>query len=143
MKHFSLLWKLLVLFAVVSVSLFVVLNTVGQDIMQNKMLARTKEELYQDGTTYISDYLLEYYEKNIDYNELVMQLDLLGFMTDSRVWLVSKNGLIVLDSEKRASNFSLLEADASFLEAVASAAAFVISCNNVVIYCNLTVRYMH
>jgi len=117
MKHFSLLWKLLVLFAVVSVSLFVMLNTVGLDIMQDRMLARTKEELYQNGTTYVSDYLLEYYEKNIGYNELVRQMELLGFMTDSRVWLVSKNGLIVLDSMKTAGDFSLLEADASFLEA--------------------------
>ncbi|MBQ7863385.1 MAG: HAMP domain-containing protein [Lachnospiraceae bacterium] len=117
MKHFSLLWKLLILFAVVSVSLFVLLNTAGLNIMQDKTLTRTKEELYQDGTAYVSDYLLEYYEKNIDYNELVTQLELLGFMTDSRVWLVSKNGLIVLDSEKTASDFSLMEADASFLEA--------------------------
>ena len=117
MKHFSLLWKLLVLFAVVSVSLFVMLNTVGLDIMQDRMLTRTKEELYQDGTAYVSDYLLEYYEKNIDYNELVIQLELLGFLTESRVWLVSKNGLIVLDSAKTASDFSLMEADASFLEA--------------------------
>jgi signal transduction histidine kinase len=116
MKHFSLLWKLLTLFAVVSVSLFVLLNTVGLDIMQEKTLTRTKEELYQDGTAYVSDYLLKYYEKNIDYNELVTQIELLGFLTESRVWLVSKNGLIVLDSGKSASDFSLLEADASFLE---------------------------
>ena len=116
MKHFSLLWKLLILFAMVSVSLFIVLNTVGLDIMQNKMLTRTKTELYQDGMVYVSDYLLEFYEKNIDYNELVTQLELLGVMTESRVWLVSKNGLIVLDSAKTANDFSFLEADASFLE---------------------------
>ena len=116
MKHFSLLWKLLLLFVVVSISLFVALNTVGLDAMQEKMLARTKAELYQDGTVYVADYLLEYYKQNIDYNELSTQLELLGEMTDSRVWLVSKNGLIVLDTEKTANGFSLMEADASFLE---------------------------
>ena len=65
MKHFSLRWKLLFLFAVVSVALFVVLNTIGLNIMQNRTLIRTKEELYQNGTKYVSSYLIEYYEKNI------------------------------------------------------------------------------
>ncbi len=116
MKHFSLLWKLLVLFVVVSVSLFVVLNTVGLDIMQDKMLSKTKEELYQEGTAYVSGYLLEFYKQNIDYNALSLQLDLLGDVMDVRVWLVSKNGLIVMDSDKTANGFSLMEADASFLE---------------------------
>ena len=118
MKHFSLLWKLLVLFAVVSVSLFVVLNTIGLDIMQDRMLTRTKEELYQEGTEYVSDYLLEYYEQNMDYNELKLHLEMLADVLDARVWLVGKNGLIVTDSEKVASGFSLMEADASFLERI-------------------------
>lgn len=118
MKHFSLLWKLLVLFIVVSVSLFVVLNTIGLDIMQDRMLTRTKEELYQEGTEYVSDYLLEYYEQNMDYNELKLHLEMLADVLDARVWLVGKNGLIVTDSEKVASGFSLMEADASFLERI-------------------------
>ena len=118
MKHFSLRWKLLFLFAVVSVALFVVLNTIGLNIMQNKMLTRIKEELYQSGTEYVSGYLVEYYEKNMGYNELADQLDLLSFMTDSRVWLVSKNGLIILDSEKSAGGVSIVKEDASFLESV-------------------------
>ena len=106
------------LFALESVALFVVLNTIGLNIMQNKMLTRTKEELYQNGTEYVSGYLVEYYERNMDYNELAVQLELLSFMTDSRVWLVNKNGLIILDSEKRAGGFSIAEQDAFFFESV-------------------------
>ena len=86
--------------------------------MQNKMLTRTKEELYQNGTEYVSGYLVGYYERNMDYNELAVQLELLSFMTDSRVWLVNKNGLIILDSEKRAGGFSIAEQDAFFFESV-------------------------
>ena len=44
MKHFSLRWKLLFLFAVVSVVLFVVLNTVGLNIMENKILTHKNIE---------------------------------------------------------------------------------------------------
>ena len=70
MKHFSLLWKLLLLFLVVSVSLFIALNTIGLNLMQDKMLNRTKEELYHDGTVYVADYLLEYYKKNTTFVDL-------------------------------------------------------------------------
>lgn len=116
MKHVSLLWKLLALFGVLSVSLFVILNTAGLNIMQKKMLSKTKEELYRNGTKYVSEYLLDYYEKNADYKEMESQFKLLGAMTDARIWLVSNSGLIVMDSSDTALGCSLLEADASFFE---------------------------
>lgn len=116
MKHVSLLWKLLVLFAGLSVALFVVMNTVGLNLMQDSMLKRTKEKLYQDGTAYVSGYLLEYYKKNADLKEISVQLELLERMTDARIWLVNNNGQILMDSSQKAVGFSLMEADASFLD---------------------------
>ena len=114
MKHVSLLWKLLLIFLGVSVSMFIIMNTLGLNIMQGKILDRTKEKLYRDGTNYVSGYLLDYYEKNVDYEEWNMQLELLSTVTDARVWLVSNNGLIVLDSSNTAIGCSLLEEDAEF-----------------------------
>ena len=58
MKQVSLFWKLLALFLGVSLSLFVILNTIGLNLMQEEVLARTKEELYQDGTIYVSNYAI-------------------------------------------------------------------------------------
>lgn len=116
MKHSSLLWKLLLLFAGLSVSLFVILNTIGLEIMQDKMLSETKERLYEDGTAYVSGYLLDYYKKNTNYEELSVQFQLLGDMLDARIWLVSNSGQILLDSDDLAAGYSLMEADASFLE---------------------------
>lgn len=116
MKHVSLLWKLLVLFAGVSVALFVAMNTVGLNLMQDSMLKRTKEKLYQDGTVYVSEYLLEYYKKKVDVKEISVQFGLLERMTDARIWLVNNNGQILMDSRQKAVGFSLMEADASFLD---------------------------
>jgi len=116
MKHVSLLWKLLFLFLGLSVSLFVVLNTVGLNIMQKRMLAKTKEELYRNGTVYVAEYLLEYYEENLNYKELSVQFELLSDMTNSRVWMVSNSGTIIMDSEKSAVGFSIMEEEDSFLE---------------------------
>ncbi len=116
MKHVSLLWKLLFLFLGVSISMFIIMNTVGLNMMQGRMLDRTKEELYRDGTSYVSDYLLDYYEKNVNYKELNIQLEMLSAMTDARIWLVNKSGLIVMDSSSTAIGCSLLESDVDFFE---------------------------
>lgn len=116
MKHVSLLWKLLALFIGLSVTLFILLNTVGLDIMQDKMLARTKEELYQDGTKYVSKYLLDYYKKSPDVQELSTQFAIWSDVTEARIWLVDNKGRIILDSAGSGTGFSLMEADASFLE---------------------------
>ena len=116
MKHGSLLWKLLALFVGLSVTLFILLNTVGLDVMQDKMLARTKEELYRDGTKYVSKYLLDYYKRNPDVHELSGQFAVWSDMTDARIWLVDNKGRIILDSAGTGNGFSLMEADASFLE---------------------------
>ena len=116
MKHISLFWKLLVLFFGVSLSLFIILNTAGLNLMQDKMLARTKEELYRDGTDYVSNYLLNYYKKSPDIGELSDQFVLWSDMTGARIWLVDNNGLIIVDSSRMGAGFSLREAQADFLE---------------------------
>ena len=109
MKHVSLLWKLLGLMLGVSVALFVALNTIGLNVMQNKMLTRTKQELYQTGTEYVSRYLLSHYRQKNGYEEVAAQLEILGDMSGIRFWLVDKNGHILMDSEKKASGISLAE----------------------------------
>ncbi len=116
MKHMSLLWKLLALFAGISIALFVILNTVGLHRMQDKMLTRTKETLYQDGTVYVSRYLLEYYKQSADVKEISVQFELLETMTGARIWLVNNTGKILMDSAQKAAGFSLTEADSSFLD---------------------------
>jgi len=117
MKHNSLLWKLLALFLAVSVSLFVILNTIGLSIMQNRMMDRTKNEIYQYGTGYVSKYLLDYYERGFDQSALLTELELLGELNDIRIWLINTSGKILMDSEGYATKYSLQEVDAAFLDA--------------------------
>ncbi len=117
MKHIPLLWKLVFLFLGVSVSLFIILNTVGLNIMQERMLSRTKQELYQDGTDYVSEYLLKHYKNNLNIRELSSQFALWSDMMDARIWLLGNNGQIILDSAGSGNGYSLVEADASFLDA--------------------------
>ena len=55
MKHISLFFKLLMLLLGVAFSLFVLLNTMGVRMMQEKMLEKAKGELYQTANTYVSE----------------------------------------------------------------------------------------
>lgn len=116
MKHVSLLWKLLALCLGVSLSLFIILNTIGLNLMRDEMLARTKEELYQDGTFYVSNYLLKYYKKDASFQDLSAQFELWSDMTDARIWLVDNDGRIIMDSEHNGVGFFLTDVNTAFLE---------------------------
>ena len=116
MKHVSLLWKLLALLLGVSLSLFVILNTVGLDLIQDKMLTRTKEELYRDGTVYVSNYLLNYYRGNKEYGDLLSQLRIWSDMTGARIWMVGNNGQIMMDSGNNGTGCFLTEMYPGFFE---------------------------
>jgi len=116
MKRFSLFSKFLLLYLVAALSMFILLNTAGVNLMQKRMLERTKEELYQDATMYVSGYLSEYYKKNVSYLDLMSQFELLGDMMDARIWMLGKNGIIIMDSQNYGTRFVLTEAVPDFLE---------------------------
>ncbi len=120
MKHRTLLIKLLLLFGVVAVAMFVLLNTMGFNFMQREMVQKAKEELYADATTYVSRYLLDYYatgnQGNTSYMDLMRQFSLMEDINGVRIWMVGKSGLIVMDSQNLATGYSLLDASPDFLE---------------------------
>ena len=99
MKRFSLFTKLLLVFLVAAVSMFVLLNTVGVQLMKNRMMEKTKQDLYGMATEYVSEYLLGYYtEKDTSYMDLIYHFRLLEDMSGTRAWLVGNNGTIIMDS---------------------------------------------
>ena len=116
MKHFSMLWKLLALFIGVSLAMFILLNTAGVNLMQKKLLDRTKKELYEDATEYVSDYLLEYYRNNASYEQLMSQFQLLEDMTGARIWMVGNSGMIIMDSGKKGVGYVLTEEKPDFFD---------------------------
>ena len=125
MKQVSLLWKLLGLMFGVSLALFVALNTIGLNVMQNKMLDRTKQELYHNGTEYVSEYLLNLYKQNDGYRDVISQLEIWAGMTGTRIWLVDKNGRILMDTEQKGSGASLAETNQSLFEETFSENVYV------------------
>lgn len=117
MKRFSLFAKLLLVFFVAGVSMFVLLNTVGVQLMKDRMIEKTKEDLYDMATEYVSEYLMDYYTtKETSYMDLIYQFRLMEDMSGTRAWLVGNNGTIVMDSGTVGVGVSLTKENADFLE---------------------------
>ena len=117
MKHFSLFAKLLLVFSVAGVSMFILLNTVGVQLMKERMLEKTKEDLYDLATEYVSEYLLDYYtSRDTSHMDLIYQFRLLEDMSGSRAWLVGNNGMIIMDSGTVGVGVSLTKAVPELLE---------------------------
>lgn len=117
MKRFSLFTKLLLVFFVAAVSMFILLNTVGVQLMRDRMLEKTKEDLYDMATEYVSDYLLDYYTTGkASYMDLIYQFQLLEDMSGTRAWLVNNIGTIIMDSDTVGVGVSLARAIPDFTE---------------------------
>ena len=99
MKRHSLMIKLLFLFLCATLFFFLLLSKIGTDTIKAIKLNSIKNDLYEDATKFLSDYIMEYYDKsNSNYVELVNQIRLLDEMHGTRIWMVSNSGVIVTDS---------------------------------------------
>ncbi len=116
MKRYATSWKFVLLYLAAALAMFLLLNTAGLNLLEERTLARTKEDLYRDATVYVSEYLLEYYERNVNYPDMVAQFELLSDMTDARIWMVGKNGVIIMDSGNYGTRFELTKAVPDFFD---------------------------
>lgn len=122
MKNF-IASKLMVLFLTITITLFILLETVGLRIAEKNVVAQIKEDLYRTVTTFSSNYLMDYYYRNdTQYQAMVKQVELLNTtktleeMYGIRIWLVSNIGVIVTDSQEIGVSFNIRETDLYFFE---------------------------
>ena len=121
MKKHSLMVKLSILFLCATICVLIFLTIIGTDMTRAIKLSSVKNNLYKDATKFLSEYIMEYYDKNnSNYVELVNQIRLLDEMHGTRIWMVSNAGIIVTDSEKdykiNGVAFDLTEENPYFLE---------------------------
>lgn len=116
MKRTSLMVRLVVLYLLVSLSLFILLNTVGVRAMQRSLMEGRKSELYEDANRILTDYLMEYYQSGSGLLEFVDRLEIAGAVTELRIWMVSTAGNVILDSERHAVGVRVAEDKDAFLE---------------------------
>lgn len=98
MKHVAVAVKMLFLFLICDLALFILLNTVGLKLMQKNLVESKEEKLYDLAEVLVSDHLSEYYKNNVDIKELRERLKVVARSTETRIWLTGSSGNVVVDA---------------------------------------------
>lgn len=90
--------KLVWLYIFLTVSMFVLLNVLGVNLLEKNLLEEKKTLLYNEATSISSNYATSYYKKEISLNYLTTQIKAIGSIMNARIWLVNKNGMVISDT---------------------------------------------
>ncbi len=116
MKNASAVFKYILTGAVLVLTMFILLNTVGLNLMQKKLVETKEEQLYTEANKIINKYLNAYYEQEINAINLVKRLEMAGEIADTRIWLINPSGSISLDSETYGESVDILQLYEGFLD---------------------------
>ncbi|MCR5584115.1 MAG: HAMP domain-containing histidine kinase [Lachnospiraceae bacterium] len=83
---------------VLIVFMMVLLNTVGLDFTEKKLVESKKEELYTQANDIVNNYLSEYTVSTLTQTNVTTTLHIAAEMTDTRILMLSRNGLVVCDT---------------------------------------------
>lgn len=108
--------KLILCYCFAAISMFLLLNTVGVKFMEQKLMDRKKDELYNEATIIASDYASAYYSSKITLSEMMEQLRVIDNFLGTRIWIVSEDGRIAADTRSNINGMNITNLDANFLE---------------------------
>lgn len=94
----SIFFKLIFCFAFISISMFTLLNTLGVKLLNNQLTINKKNLLYSEASIISSEYMKKYYTGEINLNDLSNELKAIDIFINARIWVLDKNGVILLDS---------------------------------------------
>ena len=98
MRQSSVLLKYSLILVILIVLMMALLNTVGLDFTEKKLVEAKKEELYTEANDIVNNYLSEYYVSTLAQNNVTSTLQIAAEMTDTRILMLSKSGLVVCDT---------------------------------------------
>jgi hypothetical protein len=93
------LWaRLLLCYLVIGVLFFLLLNTYGMDLLEKKLKNDTKDLLIKEANMISSEYIANLAGEKLTLDDLRPQLKSIDNFLNIRVWIVSHDGTIILDS---------------------------------------------
>lgn len=96
----TLLAKLIACFLLLSLSMFVLLNTYGVATTEKKLIKHKKELLYEEANLISKEQLANYYSNDISPKALLSQLRTIDTFLDVQIWIVNMDGTIICDTRK-------------------------------------------
>lgn len=94
----KVLVKLIMCYIVSATAVFVILNTVGTAVLKNSLLQEKKEELYNEACLIADEYVVPYFDSQINLPQMLNQLRVLDKVMDARIWIANSKGVVLADT---------------------------------------------
>lgn len=113
----SLFVKLVILYLVSAVFMFMLLNTYGLKHYEQMLVKEKKMQLYTQALSISNDYMADFYNQNLSLTDLTAKIKAMAIMLDSRIWIVNKNGIVISDTAPAATDspIDIFSLDPDFL----------------------------
>lgn len=115
----KLFFKLSFCYLLVAISMFALLNTYGVNKLKNDLINTKKAVLYNEAQLISSEYMMSFYINNMTLYNLSTQLKTIDTFLDSRIWIVSKQGVLLSDTRNPDTSkkyIDINEIDPTFLD---------------------------
>lgn len=110
--------KLTFCLVIVSIAMFVFLNTYGYNSIQNEIVNEKKTALYNEAELICKQYAADYYVHDTSLSALRRQLLAIEQYLNTRIWLVNADGTLICDTQQTLdedSQINIKEIDSSLL----------------------------
>lgn len=111
--------KLIFLYLFLNVSMFLLLNVLGFNLLEKNLIEEKKNILYSEANSISSSYATSYYKKEISLDYLSTQIRTKGSILNARIWLVNKNGMVISDTNGNGATIgpiNILNIDPTFFD---------------------------
>ena len=113
----SIKWKFIISYLFITLLMLVMLNTYGLSAIYNRLVMREQTKLYEDAESIVKEVIPDIHLLDTSRDALRKQFLSLQDLTKIRIWIVSPEGRILLDSDSNPSleNKLINQYDPSFL----------------------------
>lgn len=113
----SIKWRFIFSYVLITLLMLVLLNTYGQTTIYNKLVEHEQTKLYEEAELIVKEYITDIDMLYTSDSTLRKHFSALQTLTNTRVWLVSPAGRIIMDSNLSNSfqDKYILSYDSSFL----------------------------
>lgn len=111
--------KLITLYLFLTVSMFILLNVLGVNLLEKKLISDKKTFLYTEAASISKNYVTSYYKKDITLDYVDAQIKTIGSIMKTRIWLVNKNGMVISDTNgnrNMVAPINILDIDPTFFD---------------------------
>lgn len=95
----TILSRLTVCYLVISIMVFLLLNTYGIDLLKNRLTDDKTDLLLKESKLISAEYMESFYNASLCLDDLATQLQSIDIFLGVRIWIVSTDGTIIADSD--------------------------------------------